>query len=357
MKRFIFGTALLLLSSGVLSSCNSGEKGNEVPTLDLYGEINSPSCNHLDQIDWKLKEIRLELTDSTTLSDMIVLKTNDNHVWVENHVEIFRFSTDTGKCESIFSRRGAGPEEYYSMLDAAVTDSGEIAVNDFETHHILLYNPDGSFITRSSGKFGDFEPLGDNFIALSFPGTCEAGTMAYKLNSRLQPVDSVVVSPNRETSKGFITLLPVTRMNGKPCLQLRDTIFSFDNMHDRKPLVALNTGSLHLPEEIEDDFNRRAERSQYINGMSAICWKSLVFVKYYYGENAYRDIWDKDSGKLIYRSKDPMAYGFPIERADGTTVNVWPQYSDENQLVGLIPSNSEDPEEEANPGVFMISLK
>ena len=169
MKRFIFGTALLLLSSGVLSSCNSGEKGNEVPTLDLYGEINSPSCNHLDQIDWKLKEIRLELTDSTTLSDMIVLKTNDNHVWVENHVELFRFSTDTGKCESIFSRRGAGPEEYYSMLDAAVTDSGEIAVNDFETHHILLYNPDGSFITRSSGKFGDFEPLGDNFIALSFP--------------------------------------------------------------------------------------------------------------------------------------------------------------------------------------------
>ena len=89
--------------------------------------------------------------------------------------------------------------------------------------------------------------------------------------------------------------------------------------------------------------------------MFAIWWKSLVFIKYYYGENAYRDIWNKDTEKLIYHSKDPIASGFPIERADGTIVNVWPQYSDENHLIGIIPSNSDDADEETNPGVFIIN--
>ena len=352
-KKVILGVLFLFL----ITACDSGTTHNAIPTIDLCGKVNKPSCDNLDQNAWKVREIHFDVTDSTILSNFRVLKIKDDKVWVSDKISIYRFNADNGSCESVFSRMGEGPEEYYSILTAGITDTGDILITDFNTQRLSMYKPDGTFITRSAVRLGDFTPLSGTVRAISFPGASPVGTLAYTLNERLEPVDSLLIGPDRETSKGFLTLLPLGLMDGKPCLQMRGTIFNMETMSLSRPLVALKTGHLHLPEDVEDDFNRRDERAQYINGLFALCWKSLVFVSYYYGENAYFDIWDTEKEKLMFRNKGPMAFGFPLKTEDGTTVNVWPQYSDKDSLIGIIPSDSDETDEEANPGIFVITSR
>ena len=185
--------------------------------------------------------------------------------------------------------------------------------------------------------------------------------MAFKLNSDLVATDSLLLGHDRETTKGFLYMLPLFEMNGKPCVQFQDTVFSLNNFSSKMPILALNTRELHIPEQIEDDFHRSEERANYINGLFAYIWKSLAFVKYFYGKNTYYDVWDIEKEKLIYRSKggyDTVDNGFPLKLSDGSEVTVWPSYSDENSLIGLIPAETDSPtDDEQNPRIFVISQK
>ena len=357
--RILFSLSILSVLS--LISCNYESKNNEIPTIDLYGQIDTSSCNHLDQSAWNVKEINLNLTDSTIFSNIEIDKVEGDDVWVNDYKGVYHFSAATGNCTSILSKRGQGPDEYQSILCARILASGNIAINDFNTKNILLYHPDGNFITRNKKEFGDLVATGNDITTLSFPGYCKAGAMAYKLNSDLVATDSLLLGRDRETTKGFLHMLPLYEMNGKPYLQFQDTIFSLEDMSNKKPLVSLYTGALHIPEEVEDDFKRTSEWSNYINSLFATIWKSLIFIKYSYGENTYYDIWDIDKEKLIYRSKGTFATvdkGFPIKLSDGSEVFVWPQYSDENSLIGLIPAETDSPtDDEQNPRIFVISQK
>ena len=93
-----------------LVSCNSSSKGHDVPTVDLYGEIDAGSCNHLDQSSWEVEVINLNLTDSTTLSRPHIDKIKGDDVWIDDNVRIYLISASTGNCKSNFSKRGQGPE-------------------------------------------------------------------------------------------------------------------------------------------------------------------------------------------------------------------------------------------------------
>jgi len=143
---------LVLFILFVLVSCSSNngqknaieEKGiNDFKTFKI--DVDKPAIDLVSFID-EVEIMRLEETESSLLSMVVVVESIDDRILIPHGEGDFLFFSTTGDYQSTFNQQGPGPEEY-ERFGSVWADANGIGV--FDDTDILLYGFDGRFLSSS----------------------------------------------------------------------------------------------------------------------------------------------------------------------------------------------------------------
>lgn len=358
IKNLFIGFFLVVITNG----CGLRKDHNPGDMTRIYLEdaISEGNRDMLERDKWNIRVFELEETDSTLLSDFRIAALTESDIYGYDSNRFYSFSKD-GRCRGVISRKGEGPGEYLSILDAAVSDRGDIYIVDLAKGAIHGYRPDGIWFDTFIHPFGSVMQTADGLVALSSPQGTGKDLYYYHLDADLNISDSIRVAKSGDISKGYITVPALQSVDSKTCVMLGDTVFGIDNKNGISPVIVFENGRLSMPEEIACDFSRKEERVAYIGGLYSVVWGDLAFVCYQYKLKMYFDIWNMTEDKLVFRnivdSPDDY-YGFPLKTDEGVEYRVWPSFSENGKLSGIIDprfQSGETVDGMSNPMVFEIN--
>ncbi len=271
--------------------------------------------------------IPLETTDESLLSDCQIVALCADKIIVRDINTLYFFDIETGRFESKICRKGDGPEEYVSLSDVCV-DCIDRSVYVLEGRgNIKTYDYDDSFLKAYAN---------DSVVSIEmFKDTC---FLAYQGMNGLRDIalyskDWNIVKKLWKENKKAVNDVDIVEVkdfqvfNSYPCFMDVDTLYQINNAAV-SPLFYIDKGELALPFEIFTDIKRKKERSSYIWGDYGVLSGDYYFLRFYYDNKIYYDVWDVSSMKLIHRNiaHSPVdARGIPVF-IGGKKINIWPSY-------------------------------
>lgn len=157
------------------------------------------------------------------------------------------------------------------------------------------------------------------------------------------------------------------KYNGKNLFReypLGDTIYHITYEKD-EPYIVISKGQYKTPPDIYADLGTlKREKPNYITQDHGSLIGNLFFLRYYYNQKYYSDIWDIKNNNLIYRgvfSRDGGINGIPLV-IEGHQMNVWISYVNGNYIyieikledaMKFMPNVSEND----NPVILELKLK
>lgn len=322
---------LFMLGTLLLCSCqdpHDSQKG--FADIRLYERLDVSQKDMDPSIVQVLPLIPLELTERSILGEYCEIVDDSLDRLVINDMEsVYLFDGD-GRFLSAVSQRGEGPHQYYNIFDVDVDwEKRHLYVFDFPSRRQFTYRmDDGGFIRRSDrDRVDGMKRLGrGNWVVYHTPGD----TVTFDLCVYNEAGNRIWGMPGSAEGRGtdYQALKSFYQSNGGIYVYENDTIFRVGQAGGLSPFAAIDKGGLGIPSEVLYDIKRKGERSEYIWGES-FCFSSVYcFIRYYYDNCVYSDVWNMSDGKLLYRNtvrspQDKM--GFPV-RVKDSIVYVWPSF-------------------------------
>lgn len=360
MRKSLFILGLVLL---LFISCSQNPVKDVCIPLKSTIENNTRPEN-IDILD-NIGIIPLETTDESLLGECQIVDVNNKEVIIKDLNSIYIFNKETGKYESKILRLGDGPEEYASLSDV-VSDSSRQQVYVLDGNgNVKVYDSNGKFRKKyENDSIISMEMLNNShFVAFNRPN----GPYKYDINI-YDNEWSVLKNLHKKHAekphyKDIIEINDFCIFNGLPCFMESDTIYQIKDGNINF-LFYIDKGDLALPMEVFTDIKRKKERASYIWGNYGFLAGDFYFLRFYYDNKIYYDIWNISSMKLMCRNvvSSPIEpKGVPVY-INGKEIYVWPSFVKNDTVYCILmdtevekinfPNNNE-----GNPIIFVGRIK
>lgn len=332
MKRNVFILAILLC----VSCAKESDKG--IIPLPLKESIGIDSKREKVDIFENIHVIPLETTDQSLLSGCYIINVCDDKLFVEDANTVYSFNAETGKYESSMHRQGSGPEEYVSLSDVCVDCSNRLLhVLERTRNKIKTYNYDGHFLREyAHDSIEAIEMLdGSYFVAnKGMNGQCDIGLYDKNWN---------IVKNLWNNNKGKVEYKHIAQIqdfqvfNDCTVFMDADTLYQIKNK-EVNALFYINKENLSMPFEVLTDVTRQKEWDSYIWGNLGYLSGNYYFLRFYYENKLYYDVWDVSSMKLIYRntaSSPADIMGISVS-VNGENIDIWPSFVKNDRIYSIL---------------------
>lgn len=234
-----------------------------------------------------------------------------------NHGDVLLID-NTGHIISSFNRTGRGPGEYMSISGAGLDLSrGRILVSDLmKKDRLLVYDTEGNIsepvLLSNPAMASIFNPA-DNCVYSINASPASSAVSIYDLNTGLTRTSKLTSDKKIE---GMVNIGGLYRIDDaiicEPPLSSELTEIS----NPEEPLfLKIDCGKLSMPEEYYSDGSKMENYGKnYIYVQSKTFFgKNYLFVEFLYDMKLFFDLWDIETGKLLYRrfassEEDPLGY-------------------------------------------------
>lgn len=335
MKKIVYS---LILVSICLCACNNAERiENGINLSDNIGIGNlkyDSTCIIIENI------ISPELTDSTILGLFYIEEVSDKYIYLSDLEHIYAFSNN-GICKNLIFNKGNGPTQYLNLTSIIIDeDNSIIQVFDDYLKKILSYDIAGNYInSMNTDSLNTLTRMKNgNYIAYNnFSDDCVYDLCVYDkdwrfLYGRTKNCKEELKTTIYRVVKDFI--------HSNDCVYIyeNDSILKISEDNNITPNFFLIKKNLKIPNEILYDISRKKERKNYIWGETLCFSSNICFIKYYYNNKIFYDIWNIDKSSLLFRNiveTDNDAQGFPI-CINGTIVHTWPSYCKDDSFYAIV---------------------
>ena len=370
MKNNLFPIAIFLFLLGACTQKPSEEKPCIV--IDLAENIgktaNETTLNDIFELK---KAIPLETSDSFLLSQRVYfVDVNDNEFILSDRKAVYYVDHVSGKLRSILNEKGEGPGKYIEMSSILLDNQSNLLIADENKQMLLKYSPNGDYIGNIlNDSIGETQMLNNDFYAVNHrPQSSTKHLMSIYDKSWNLVRQSFPRDKENVVKSGMIFYDSFRKLNGESYFKhaFGDTIYHVTPLID-KPYIVIDKGSYKMPRELTGDFAKmKKESSNYIRNDLVWMIDNYMFIRYYYGDAIYSDIWNIEKEQLIHRNlirrdEPGGTNGFPFV-VDGVQVTVLPSYVSGDYLycvvsaheaMGFMPSV----QEEDNPVILALKLK
>ena len=358
-------TGAIAFTAGVMGACSSGEKS--IPTIDLIGNMNHEDVGDLDDIFEMVDVISPELTDSTILrnprvggfSDGVIYLSDENR----NSTRMMAFDVKTGKCLASFDHTGLGPGEYRLYYDAIFkgTPSHWTGLDTFY-RRVTSYTADGELI-ESWPDMGIIclNPNGDGWIAVDndLSRNPEDPIRLIRFDAKFNVSDTIETNIPRD----YWSLPLIYPLDDDLQLFTNDTLYSFADIDNPRPILAFNTNNLKAPKNHSGNQTWK-DRLKHLSYFFIRYGSYVVVDNKYNGKNVVQ-IYDIRNGKLLYsRSCIFDADTYKILEGDiGKYLTVdgvkskWLFLPSRNNNIFILQHEEDVDEDTANPKIVRLQIK
>lgn len=359
------GICILFILLILYSCSDSPHVEEQVVTLQL-SDVPDRNYQDMKQTDVQVVSlVPLELTDHSILGESCALIDDSLGRFVLKDIGTVYVFDNKGNYLSSISQRGEGPQQYYNIFDASVDwEAKQIHVFDYPSCRLLTYSiENGSFAQAASWASTEgMLSLGNgNWVVYNTPND----TVPYDLSIYDKDGKRIWGRMRQTENPGnnYQVLRTFYKSNNEVHIYENDTIFRVKKEGGLHPLFCINKGKLTAPTDVLYDIRKKQERNRYIWGESFCFSTRYCFLRFYYDNCIYSDVWDITAGKLCYRNiahSPADKIGFPIQINDAT-IYVWPAFVkndtfycliDEATTMLLFPEKGED----INPCILKIDL-
>jgi hypothetical protein len=359
----LFGLLLLLCCS-----CNNESKKPPYIVIDLEGSIGETTETAMLNDFFDITRITLlETSKDFLLSHIIFADTNVDELVINDRNAVYLVDKNSGRMLSKIGRIGNGPGEYTVISDVNIDNDGNVVIFDSGKKTRLSYTREGAFLTSlQKDSIGLVRQLDNGAYIVNYTPNVKSaysiGIYDSDWNLLRQGVSNDTVTEYR-----MLYYDALNKYNGEYFFRqspLGDTIYRLTpEMYE--PYIIINKGHYKTPANIYSDLNiLNRESSKYITQDFGRLADKYFFIRYYYDNKCYNDIWDITESKLLYRGiigSDGGIYGIPL-MINGQKIDVWPDFVnndyiyikiDAGNAVKFMPNISEDD----NPVIVELKLK
>lgn len=195
-NRFAVIAAVILAAATIsIESCSQRvEKKELTATIIPFDKIASCEFDSSDLRDWELSTICFKSEESglgrLAEIDKIIERNGKYYVLDRAQKAVFRYSS-LGEPLNRIGQKGRGPKEYLTISDYSVNPSGQVVILDGQLDEIIVYNDDGTFVSRKKANhdYGELFLLDNGEILLG----CNAWDESDLSGSKLILADSSFV--------------------------------------------------------------------------------------------------------------------------------------------------------------------
>ncbi len=359
MKKIVY---LFSLMSLCLCACtNVNRNGNGINLSDNIGvgELKYDSTSII--ID---KIISPELTDSTILGSFYIETVSNNNIYLSDVEQIYTFN-DNGKCKNIISNKGNGPTQYLNLTSIMIDEENSIIqIFDDFSKKIISYDIMGNFINSMNvDSLNNLSRMKNgNYVAYNNSlDNCVYDLCIYDKDWRLQ----YGRNKNKEEELNTTVYRVVKSfIHSNDCIYIyeNDSISRISEDNNIIPHFCLIKNNLKIPNEVLYDISKKKERKNYIWGETLCFSSNICFIKYYYDNKAFYDIWNISKNRLLFRNiveTGNESQGFPIY-INGNIIYTWPTYCKDDffycitdEIDAEILNNNKD----VNPCIIKFKFK
>ena len=215
--------------------------------------------------------------------------------------------------------------------------------------------------------YGDIDFESDSsFIATNARGFAGGQVCLYRLNNRLEAVDSVPLPLRMQPQQDHFYVIYPLKQDGKGLnVFLNDTVYEVSFAGGAHPIVALDFGDKKVPEDLTirrvgnaQDYFKALE--PYIDLQFIDKFGDYLFCRFENGGNVYNCIFDCESGKMAYSRKgEEGSWGISLD-INGHTLCSWPVAIWQDNLLFVVPAdvmNRITGENGVNPGIAMLPME
>ena len=359
----LFGVLLFLCCS-----CNNGSRKPHYIVIDLAGSIGETTETAMLNDFFDITQITpLETSKEFLLSNVIFAGVSIDELVISDKTGVYFVDKNSGRMLSKIDRQGNGPGEYTQIFDVNIDNDGNAVILDTGKKSLISYTRDGDFLTSmQKDSIGLVRQIDNGAYIVNYAPNVRS---AYSIGIYDKDWNLLRQGVLNDTDTKYRMLYydALNKYNGEYLFKqvpLGDTIYRLTREMD-EPYIIINKGHYKTPANIYNDLNvLNRESSKYITQDFGRLADKYFFIRYYYDNKCYSDIWDITESKLLYRGVIGSAggvYGIPI-MINGQKIDVWPGFVSNDYIyvaiapedaVKFMPNISEDD----NPVIVELKLK
>lgn len=329
--------------------------------IDIAKSIGTNSINDLDLEDlFRVEVYRLPINDRFLLADPQIYDVDGSIIGLFDNNILYLYDMSLSDVICVINNSGDGPGEYNFITSARVISNEKtIIISDTNKDKLFTYDFSSKLLREQNVDFiADFDIRIDNTLIVTYDPTKLKSHLIGIYNKDLDLIQEMFPTSRNEnfSNKGFVFFNSIQSFSDKSYFRdsFSDTLFSITDLNIKAELI-INCGKFKLPENIGIDFNMREKAElKFMRVGSIFVFDNLVFIKFYFKQKLYFDIWNKEVGSLVYRNVavgPESIYGIPL-LVDGVVRNFWPSYTDSYYLYGLVDGVNDE-----NPTLLRVKLK
>ncbi|MDR0973985.1 MAG: 6-bladed beta-propeller [Prevotellaceae bacterium] len=354
-----------------LTACHEDTSETDFFLIELdkhthVGEISST----LNEIAESIRVIPVETTDSVLLNSLEIIGTHGNRFICYDQNYVYSLDRTTGKTKILLNQRGQGPKEYINIIDP-VLENDTLRFYDSGKSGFLRYTLQGEYVDflRNDSTTTYYKlPDGNYYMAYPYYIHPVYYTDVYDKNWKLLRHGI----PNEHSDLRYnYRFVSIGGLYYNQALFYReyygDTIYRVSTEAD-VPYLVLSMGNLKMPPEITTDLlTWNAKQNQYIDGIFFWFASDYCFLYHSYDQKFYCDIWNLNTGKLLYReilerSEYRLGRGTIRCTVNDISIQVTPKYTEGNTAYFEIPPTDvlklyPNAPEDTNPMILEVKLK
>ncbi|MDR0972936.1 MAG: 6-bladed beta-propeller [Prevotellaceae bacterium] len=360
-------TAIALLMVG---ACAEKSLDYYVIELDseLYADNKSILLNDLAE---SIRVIPVQTTDSVLLASITIAGTQGNDIVAYTSRYAYRINKTDGSVRIFLNKRGEGPKEYGSIASMVLESDTAVMLMDLRKYGFARYNLRGEFLDFTPlDSLSSYHKLPDGNYYATYPLYLKTPSYTAVYDKDRNFLRRGIYNDRREMEYNLNILnSDLRRSNGRLLYKdyFGDTIFQVTTEQDR-PYLIIKKGAYKLPPEMMADFQKaRSGGHNYIREQDYHIASKYYFLRSLYSRREYYDIWDMETGKLLYRQiRDDIdtPIGIPV-LVNNIEIRVWPNYAphiENNTIYCQIPPADvlklfPDAPEDTNPMLLEVKLK
>lgn len=296
--------------AGLLVFCGCVKPSSTIPVLDIEGHLNIRASSPKEDILQVESPVHISLPDSLLLRFPAIAGADNKLMALFDDSKIVLVDLSEGRAVQAVSRKGNGPEEYLDIGGVSVAwEDRELLVFDIQKLRTQVYSFEGEYkrTIHSPSK--------------ACSGVSRVGSrLFWTVASRGKPLpayyvtdlDGVLTDSSKTHFPRFrssFMSLSSTLLSGKTeydslLLQVwSDTVYRVTPKEPDSPLLVISLGEKGMPLkylEQYETYRKNIDGSIIPEGWSFV--NPYLFLGYYYGQKAYRDIWDIRNQTLVGRN-------------------------------------------------------